>query len=355
MIRDPVCGMGVENEDLSYEYENNRYYFCSKGCFEKFKASPEEFSQRYLYDLVIIGGGPAGLTAAVYASVLKIDTFLITTDIGGQAIDSTKVKNYMGFDFITGKELVDKFKAQFIHEHYLDHKIDEVIKIERIDSDFKLTTRSRGEILARSIIVASGMKRRKLGVPGEERLQRRGISYRSVQDITLFEGLDIVVVGGGNSGVQTANDFVKLGCTVTLVSKGMLTADSTGIMELKKHENVSIMENHDIVEIQGEEKVEGVVIQSLETMKNRTIQCQGVFIQVGLSPNTEICEDFVDLNEKREIIIQPDCSTNVEGIFACGDVTNAFGKRIVIASGEGAKAALSARRYLLNRTKGGNK
>jgi alkyl hydroperoxide reductase subunit F len=341
--------MEVDNEDYSYEYENRKYLFCSKGCHEKFKSSPAEFSQRYLYDLVIVGGGPAGLTASVYASALKIDTFLITTDIGGQAIDSTNIKNYMGFDFISGKVLVDKFKAQFLHEHYLDHKIDEVIQIEKIGSDFRLATRSRGDILARSVIVASGMKRRKLGVPGEERLQRRGVSYRSVQDITLFKDLDIVVIGCGNSGVQTANDFVKLGCNVTLVSKGKLTTDSTDIMELKKYENVNIMEKHDIVEIQGEEKVEGAVIQSLETMEIKSIECQGVFIQIGLSPNTEFCGDLVSMNEKREIIIRPDCSTNVEGLFACGDVTNAFGKRIVIASGEGAKAALSARNYLLNR------
>lgn len=355
MIRDPVCGMKVDTEDYSYEYNDKKYHFCSEGCMEKFKSSPETFSQRHLYDLVIIGGGPAGLTAAVYASVLKIDTFLVTTNIGGQAIDSTKIKNYMGFDFITGKELVEKFKSQFLHEHYLDHKIDEVIRIEKVNDDFKITMRSGNELLARSVIIASGMKGRKLKVPGEEKLQRRGISYRSVQDIELFQGLDIVVVGGGNSGVQTANDFVRIGCRVTLVSKGESTADAADVIELKKHKNVVIMENHDVVEIRGEDKVEGVIVQSLETLEKKNIACRGVFIQIGLSPNTEFCSDLVSLNKRREIIIEPDCSTNVEGIFACGDVTNAFGKRIVIASGEGAKAALSARKYIMNHTEIGNK
>jgi alkyl hydroperoxide reductase subunit F len=115
------------------------------------------------------------------------------------------------------------------------------------------------------------------------------------------------------------------------------------------------MEYHDVVEIQGKDKVEGVVVQSLETLEKNNIACRGVFIQIGLSPNTEFCGKLVDLNKKQEIIIQPDCSTNIEGLFACGDVTNAFGKRIVIASGEGAKAALSARKYLLNRSERGNK
>jgi alkyl hydroperoxide reductase subunit F len=354
MIRDPVCGMKVDTEDYSYEYNDKIYHFCSEGCMEKFKSSPETFSQRHLYDLVIIGGGPAGLTAAVYASVLKIDTFLITTNIGGQAIDSTKIKNYMGFDFITGKELVEKFKSQFLHEHFLDHKIDEAIRIEKVNGDFKITMRSGNELLAKSVIVASGMKGRKLKVPGEDRLQRRGISYRSVQDIELFQGLDILVVGGGNSGVQTANDFVRIGCRVTLVSKGELTADAADVIELKKHENVEIMEKHDIVEIQGADRVKGVIIQSLETLEKKKIACRGVFIQIGLSPNTEFCRKLVNLNEKQEIIIQSDCSTNIEGLFACGDVTNAFGKRIVIASGEGAKAALSARKYILNRSESSN-
>lgn len=347
MFKDPVCGMELEDSNVSFEYKDKKYFFCSEGCCDKFKDSPEGFTQRYIYDLVIIGGGPAGLSAAIYTSVLKIDTFLITRDIGGQAIDSSKIKNYIGFDFISGKDLINKFQHQFLLEHYLDHKIDEVINIERKNDRFQIRTRGQSEIYARSIIIATGMKRRKLGIPGEERLQRKGVSYSAVQDISLFKGLRVVVIGGGNSGIQTANNLAELKCKVTLTSKGKLIADPADIVRLKNHENVTILEGFDVVEIKGSEKVEGVVIQSQNDLSKSEISCNGVFIQIGMLPNTEFCNGYVDLNEKGEIIIKPDCSTSVKGIFACGDVTNAFGKRIIIASGEGAKASLIAREYLL--------
>jgi alkyl hydroperoxide reductase subunit F len=349
VIKDPVCGMLVEDESFSFEFEGCKYLFCSRGCLERFKASPKEFSQRYTYDLVIIGAGPAGLTAAVYASVLKIDTFLIAADIGGQAIDSSKIKNYMGFDFISGKDLVKKFKSQFLHEHYLAHRIDEVIKIKHNDKDFEIITRDNNKFLAHSIIVATGMKRRRLGVPGEERLQRKGVCYSSLQDIALFKGMDVVVVGGGNSGVQTANDLYKLNCNVTIVSQGKFTADEGDIDILRRSGKIKTLEGYVVLEICGRDKVESVLVQSRDTLEKKSIPCRGVFIQVGLMPNTEFCQGLVDLNAKGEIVINPDCSTNIRGIFACGDVTDCFGKRIVIASGEGAKAALSARKYLLNK------
>jgi alkyl hydroperoxide reductase subunit F len=349
MIKDPICGMEIENEQFVYEFEGKKYFFCSAGCKDKFRDSATEYSQKYVYDLIIIGGGPAGLTAAVYASVLKIDTFLVTKDIGGQAVDSTKVKNYMGFDFITGKELIKKFEHQFLHQHYLDHIIDEVIKINQLDNDFEILTKGKNRILTHGVIIATGMKRRKLGIPGEERLQRKGISYSLVQDTALFKGLDVVVIGGGNSGIQTANDLMKMDCRVTLVSKGKLIGDLSDINNLKKSDKVNIIENHDVLEIQGDDKVEGIIIQTQDSQKKRQIKCQGVFIQIGLLPNTEFCQDLVKLNERGEIMISPDCSTNVRGLFACGSVTNAFGKRIIIASGEGAKAVLSMKKYLLNK------
>ena len=352
MIRDPICGMEVENEQFSCEFEGRKYLFCSGGCRDKFKGSAREFSQKYLYGLIIIGAGPAGLTAAVYASVSKVDTFLITKDIGGQAVDSTKVKNYMGFDFVTGKDLAGKFKNQFLNQHYLGHIIDEVVKIGRLDDNFEVLTKGKNKMLARSLIIATGMKRKKLGIPGEERLQRKGVSHSSVQDIALFKGLDVVVIGGGNSGIQTANDLNKIGCKVTLVSKGKLIGDRTDIDELKESDKIETLEGYDVLEIQGKEKVEGIVIQSQDIQAKRQIPCRGVFIQIGLLPNTEFCQDLVELNEKGEIIIDPDCSTNIEGIFACGDVTNCFGKRIIIASGEGAKACLGVKRHLLQKEAG---
>lgn len=343
MIKDPICGMKVENEQFALEIGGKKYFFCSRGCLEKFKNS----SERNVYDLVIIGAGPAGLTAAVYASVLKIGTFLITKNIGGQAIDSTKIKNYTGFNFISGKELVAKFEHQFLHEHHLEHRIDEVIKISRIGGIFEVLTKEGNRITTYALIIATGIKQRMLNIPGEERLLQRGVSYYLVQDAALFKGTDVVVVGGGDFAVQEAIGLKNAGCKVSLISKDKLDADPDDIRELKKGGNATILECYDVIEIKGEDKVEGVIIQSPDKLTTKQIPCKGVFIELGFLPNTGFCRDLVKLNEKGEIIINSDTSTNVEGIFACGDVTNCFGKRIIIASGEGAKACLAVKKYLL--------
>ncbi len=343
---DPVCGMTVASDEFSCVQQGHEYFFCSEGCKEEFLAWPNSYSQDGFYDLIIIGGGPAGLTAAVYASVLKIRTLVIAKDVGGQAVDSTKIKNYMGFDFITGPELVEKFKAQFLRKHFLEHKIDEVTTLDANDERFDIHTRSGQRFQGKSVIIATGMKRRKLAIPGEERLLRKGVSHSAVQDAALLGGAEVVVVGGGNSGVQGAKELLDAGCRVTLVEKGHLTADESDVATLKVNDRVEILERHDLTEIHGVDKVEAVTVQSMEDLDERRIDCQAVFIQVGLVPNTEFCQDLLDLNDKGEIVISADCSTSVEGIFACGDVTTAFGKRIIIASGEGAKAALNAKRYL---------
>ncbi len=346
--RDPVCGMETESTRFTFEHEGKIYFFCSQGCLDKFKVTPDKFTPRDNYDLVIIGGGPAGLSAAVYASLSRIDTFLITNEIGGQATDSSRIKNYMGYDFITGKELIKKFRDQFLNEHYLSHKIDKVIKIEKHDGKFAVLTKGKDRIEARVVIIATGMKKRKLGIPGEERLQRKGVSYSLVQDIGLFKGWDVVVIGGGNSGLQTAEELLKIGCKVTLVTQGKMLADREDIEKLTGDVNVNILEGHDVIEVFGKDKVEGIVIQSEEDLITTKLPCRAVFIQVGFVPNTEFCRDLIEINGKGEITIDKDCTTGVEGVFACGDVTNVTGKRIIIASGEGAKAVLSARKFLSN-------
>jgi len=345
-IVDPICGMQVDTEDFSTIYNNRTYFFCSQGCKDRFESETERYQKTSGYDLIIIGAGPAGLTAGVYASVLRLHTFLISKDIGGQAIDSTKIKNYMGFDFITGPELTEKFRNQFLHRHYIQHVMDEVVKIDSKDGYYEILTRNNNRYLAKAVIIASGMKRRKLGIPGEERLLRKGVSHSTLQDTSLFTGKHIVVIGGGNSGIQTAKGLLQAGCHVTLIEKANITADPSELELLTRNSDFEILDKHDVTEIYGDEKVEGVEIQSLDNMKKQKFACDAVFIQVGLIPNTEFCIDLLDLNDKGEIKIKPDCSTNARGIFACGDVTEVFGKRIIIASGEGAKAVLSAKQYL---------
>jgi len=344
--------MDVREENaITAECDGLLYYFCSEGCKEKFLKEKACKIPRTSYDLIIIGGGPAGLTAAVYASTLKMDALLVTKDLGGQAIDSTKIENYMGFDFITGAELIEKFQYQLIHSHYIDHLMSEVEKIEPAEDGLNITTSKLTKYFTRSLIIATGMTRRKLNVEGEERFQRRGIFYGNIQDISFAQGEDVAVVGGGNSALQVVENLRSVAKKIYFISDFKLTADPVIIERVSRFENLTKYEGFKIVEFSGESALSGIAVRKKAEEKTVKLPVKGVFIAIGLQPNSFLISHLVRLNEKGEIVINPDCSTSYPGIFAAGDVTNAFGKRIIIASGEGAKAALAARQYILNNAK----
>ena len=337
-----------EHEALTTECDGETFYFCSEGCREKFLHEKACKLPRTSYDLIIIGGGPAGLTAAVYAATLRMDAFLITKDIGGQAIDSTKVENYMGYDFITGPELTKRFQYQLIHSNYIDHIISGVEKIEPVEKGFYVTTSNLRKYYTKTIIIATGMTRRKLKIPGEEEFQRKGVFYGNIQDFSFVQDEDAVVVGGGNSAVQIVENLQTVAKTIHLVSDSELKADPAIIERIGKFGNLRIHEGYMTVEFRGKETLSSVVIRKKASDETLELPARGVFIAIGLQPNSSLVSGLCDLNKRGEILINPDCSTSHPGIFAAGDVTNAFGKRIIIASGEGAKAAMAARQYLLD-------
>ncbi|MHC4321642.1 MAG: FAD-dependent oxidoreductase [Planctomycetota bacterium] len=348
MKKDPVCNMEVdENSAIIAECVGVIYYFCSEGCREKFLKDKTCKVFRTSYDLIIIGGGPAGLTAAVYAATLRMDAFLIAKDLGGQAIDSTKIENYMGYDFITGPELIDRFQDQLIRSHYIDHQMSEVEKIEKVESGFDVTISDLKKYSAKVLIVSTGMTRRKLKVPGEEEFQRRGVFYGNIQDLAFIHGEDVAVIGGGNSALQMVENLHSVAKKIYLISNTKLAADAVIIERISEFKNLEQYEEYKILEFKGDKTLSGVVIRKTASDETLEIPAKGVFIAIGLQPNSSWISHLIDLNERGEIIINPDCSTSCPGIFAAGDVTNAFGKRIVIASGEGAKAALAARQYIL--------
>lgn len=351
MRKDPVCNMEVKDDSIKEDCDGAVYYFCSEGCREKFLKERECKLPRTSYDLIIIGGGPAGLTAAVYAATLKMNALLITKDLGGQAIDSTKIVNYMGFDFITGPELVEKFRYQLVHSHYIDHLMSEVEKIEPAESGFDITTSELNKYSARTLLIATGMTRRKLNVPGEEEFQRRGVFYGNIQDISFVQGEDVVVIGGGNSALQIVENLKSVAGSIYLASDFKLTADPAIIERVRALENLHIYENFKAVEFSGEGALSHVTIREKAKEEAVKIPVKGVFIAIGLQPNSSLISHLADLNERGEIIVSPDCSTSHPGVFAAGDVTNAFGKRIIIACGEGAKAVMAARQYILNSKK----
>jgi NADH-dependent peroxiredoxin subunit F len=349
MKRDPVCNMAVEEADgITAECDGSVYYFCSAGCREKFLKERECKVPRTSYDLIIIGGGPAGLTAAVYAATLKMDAFIITKDLGGQAVDSTKIENYMGFDFIRGPELVEKFQYQLIHSHYIDHLISDTEKIEPFKRGFNVTTSKLNKYFAKTLIIATGMTRRRLNIDGEERFQRKGLFYGNIQDFSYVHGGDAAVIGGGNSALQIVENLHSIAKSIHLISDEELTADPVIIERTSRFKNLHKYEGYKVVELGGDDTLSKIRIREKAKAEIIDIPIKGVFIAIGLKPNTSLVSHLVELNEKGEIIVNPDCSTSHPGIFAAGDATDAFGKRIIIASGEGAKAAMAARQYLLN-------
>jgi len=350
MKKDPVCNMEVNERDaFTAECGDETFYFCSEGCRERFMKERICRVPRTSYDLIIIGGGPAGLTAAVYAATLKMNAFLITKDLGGQAIDSTKIENYMGFDFITGPELTEKFQYQLIHSHYIDHLMSDVEKIEVSEGSFNVTTSELKTYLAKTLIIATGMTRRRLKVQGEEEFQRKGVFYGNIQDFSFVQDKDVAVIGGGNSALQIVETLYNVAGNIHIISDTRLTADSVVIERVSGFKNLKKFEGYKVLEFKGEKTLSGIVLRKTASDERLDIPVKGVFIAIGLQPNSSLVSHLVELNDRGEIIINQDCSTSCPGIFAAGDVTNAFGKRIIIASGEGAKAALAARQYILNK------
>ncbi len=304
--------------------------------------------QVHLYDVVIIGAGPAGLTAAVYAARKQLDVIMVTMDIGGQTNLTADIANYMGFEYISGTELAQKFHEQV--EHFpITTRLGAVVKSLAAEGDHFHVVTSDGEVLnSRTIIISTGKHSRRLGVPGEKDLVGRGVSYCATCDGPFFRGVPVLVVGGGNSGIEAALSLSKVASEVTIIEvQDRWPADQVLMEQAERAPNTAWLLQHEVVEIRGQQQVESVVVASGATGEQREIPVQGVFIEIGLIPNTEWLGDLVELNEWKEIAVDCHAATSVPGIFAAGDVASTPHKQIIIAAGDGAKAALSAYDYLL--------
>ncbi len=301
------------------------------------------------YDLAIIGGGPAGMTAAVYAARKKLKTLLISKDLGGQVLSTTEVENYMGYQYIEGRQLMDKFKEQMRH-FPIDQEIgEEIEKLDKEEKIFSLLTRTGKKFRAKTVIIASGKRSRSLNVPGEKKLVGRGISYCSICDAPFFEGKEVAVIGGGNSAFEAALDLVKIVSRIYLIDiASSWRADPILVEQMKKeNEKVTFFPAHKITEMKGKDKLEGITIEGLNRKETKHLPVQGLFIEIGLIPNSEFARSLVELNQIGEIVV--DCSnhTSIPGLFAAGDVSSVPEKQIIIAAGEGAKATLIAHQYLV--------
>ncbi len=299
-----------------------------------------------MHDLIIIGGGPAGMTAAVYAARKRLDTLLISKDLGGQPLWTTGVENYMGYQYIEGPELMQKFEEQ-VKQFPLGQKIGQgVVTLSRLEAGFEVRTDKGESYQAKAVIIATGKRPRPLDVPGEERLKGRGVTYCAICDGPLFAGQKVAVIGGGNSALEAADDMVKIAEHVYLVSLTPLTGDLILIDRVKEAPNLTLFLKHQVEEIEGENRVEGITIRDLKTSEGKRLEAGGILIEIGLIPNSELSRDVAKLNRSGEIEVNCACETEIPGLFAAGDVTNVPEKQIVVAAGEGAKAALQAHKYL---------
>jgi thioredoxin-disulfide reductase len=298
------------------------------------------------YDLIIIGGGPAGLTAGIYASRRNLKTLILTKDIGGQAGSASWVENYPGFDKVNGYELMQKFQKQ-AEKFACEFKYEEINKIAKTNNHFQVKTAHGNEHKSLSIILAFGKTPSNLQVPGEKEFTGKGVAYCATCDGPLFKNKIVAVIGGGNSALESAEYMSKIAQKVFLVHRREeFRGEAILIERIKKDPNIELKLNKTVAEIKGDKFVQSVILEDVNTKTKEELKLDGIFVEIGYSVDASAIKDLVKINEKNEIIIDEACQTSLEGVFAAGDVTNIKFKQIVISSAEGAKAALTAYKYI---------
>lgn len=316
------------------------------------KRAADELNKRDAYEVLIVGSGPAGAAAAIYSARKGIRTGLMGERFGGQVLDTVDIENYISVPKTEGAKLAGSLRA-----HVDDYDVDVIeaqSAIKLIASAKKggvhaIETASGAVLKSRTIIIATGARWRNMGVPGEEHYRTKGVTYCPHCDGPLFKGKRTAVIGGGNSGVEAAIDLAGIVEHVTLVEfASELRADKVLQDKLRSLKNVDIIMNAQTTEVKGDgSKVTGLSYIDRKTQTSHEIKLSGIFVQIGLLPNTTFLEGAVERNKMGEIIIDAKCETSLKGVFAAGDCTTVPYKQIIIASGEGAKASLSAFDYLI--------
>ena len=327
--------------DKSFNLELNPQYTSKKTV---------DFDKTLKYDLIIVGAGPAGLNAALYAKRKGMNVGIVGRKVGGQVIDTTSVENYLGFEFKTGSDLILEFNKHVATLNVPILRDADVVSVTKNEEGFYLKLSTGETLKTMTVILATGSKPRHLGVKGEDDFLGKGVAYCAICDGPLFEGLDVVVAGGGNSAIEAAIDLAKIVNSVTVVHRSTLRADQIVIDKLHTFKNVTVLLETDILEVRGQGLMSGIEIKDKKTGSTRFLEANGLFVEIGYLPNSEFIKDTVTLNNRGEIIVNALNETSVPGIFAAGDVTDVPYKQIIISAGEGAKAALTANDYL-NRLK----
>jgi len=299
-------------------------------------------------DVIIIGGGPGGLTAAIYTARGGLDTIVLEKAVcGGLAATTDLLENYPGFpEGINGMDLMDKFKSQAQKFGANISEFKEVKKIEKAGHFVSVKT-DKDEYKAYSVIIGSGSVPKKLNVPGEEKFTGKGVSYCATCDGPLYKGKDVVVVGAGNSGLQESEYLLKHVKSVTIVEfLPHVTGEKILEEQLQKNTNVKFLLNHLLASINGKDVVESVTVKNRGTEEERTFETSGVFIYAGFLPYSELAKGVVEMDEQGYIITNENMETSTPGIYAAGDIRSKRYRQVAIACGEGTIAGMAATEYV---------
>lgn len=301
-----------------------------------------------LYDVTVVGTGPAAVSAAIYAVRKGLSVAIIGVKVGGQVLDTNEIENIIGTKSTTGSKYAETLEAH-LKEYEVAYKEGHLVKEIKENGKDKIVITDDGKSYnTKTIIIATGAKHRHLNIPGENEYVGKGVHFCSTCDGPFYKGLNVAVVGGGNSGVEAALDMSGIAKSVTLIEfMPELKADKVLQNKLYERENIKVLLNTATKEVKGKEFMEELVYTNRETNEDATLNVDGMFIEIGLSANSGVVKDLVETNQIGEIVIDSNNMTSVKGIFAAGDVTTIRQKQIVIAVGEGAKAALSAFDYLI--------
>jgi len=301
-----------------------------------------------MLDVLIIGGGPAGMTASIYAARKVLSQILISPDVGGQAAWASEVENYLGYSIISGFDLAEKFEDH-VKRFGVERLDDRVAALHKNGRTFVIKTMGGREFESRTVIVASGRSARNLGVPGEEEFKGKGVTYCATCDAPLYAGEDVAVVGGGNAGLDAALQLARMSPTVYVIeSEGQLTGDKKFQQRIRRAKNVRLLTDTEVTSISGGKMLESLAVRNTASGEESRIAVTGVFVEIGAMPNVGFLPPEVKVNKRGEVVIDCACYTSMPGVFGAGDVTNIPNKQIIIAAGEGAKALLAANDYLIH-------
>ncbi|MDX9692189.1 MAG: FAD-dependent oxidoreductase [Acholeplasmataceae bacterium] len=310
------------------------------------------FKKIDLWDLIVIGGGPAGLNGALYAKRKGLVVGVISKEIGGQLHNTSTVDNYLGFKNIEGKDLSHQFLD---HTNSLEIPILKNVKIDRINHlnpNFELLMSDGKKIQTKTVLIATGGAPRKLNVPGENEFANKGVSYCTTCDAPFFKDKHVIVAGGGNSAAEAVLDLVPWASKITVVHRSKWRADQILLDKHEQIEKLNVFLDTQILSVYGDQKMLGLEVLDKKTNQIRKIEADGLFIEIGTIPNNHLVRDMVKLSESGEIIVDSNQMTSLPGLFAAGDVCAQPFKQIIISAAEGAKAALAISQYLNHTYKG---